>query len=92
MSERKLTSIGVKPVSDRVIVEPMARDQKTKSGILLPESDVPVLKGTIRAVGVKTEEVNVGDDVLFSSLSGSPYKIGDKDYLMMRENDIMAII
>ncbi len=93
MSEKIFTTIGITPISDRVIVEPMARDKVTKDGIILsPNAEIPVLKGAIVAMGMKTEEVNVGDKVIFGALSGIPYEINDKKYFMMREADLIAII
>lgn len=93
----------LKPLADHVIIEPINEDTVTKSGIVLPdtaEKEKPQ-KGKIIAVGPgkineKGErivpEVKVGDIVLFQKYSPSEIKIDDKDYLVAREDDIMAII
>jgi len=93
----------LKPLADHVIIEPINEDTVTKSGIVLPdtaEKEKPQ-KGKIIAVGPgkineKGErivpEVKVGDIVLFRKYSPSEIKIDNKDYLVAREDDIMAII
>jgi chaperonin GroES len=93
----------LKPLADHVIIEPINEDTVTKSGIVLPdtaEKEKPQ-KGKIIAVGPgkineKGErivpEVKVGDIVLFQKYSPSEIKIDNKDYLVAREDDIMAII
>ncbi len=93
----------LKPLADHVIIEPINEDTVTKSGIVLPdtaEKEKPQ-KGKIIAVGPgkindKGEriapEVKVGDIVLFQKYSPSEIKIDGKDYLVAREDDIMAII
>ncbi|HOX21725.1 MAG TPA: co-chaperone GroES [Candidatus Paceibacterota bacterium] len=93
----------LKPLADHVIIEPISEDTVTKSGIVLPdtaEKEKPQ-KGKIIAVGPgkindKGErivpEVKVGDIVLFQKYSPSEIKIDNKDYLVAREDDIMAII
>jgi len=94
MSEDKIyTVLSIRPIFDRVIVEPQDPDYKTESGIILPPStEIPVLKGVVKAIGFKVSEVKVGDDVIFNALSGSPYMVGEKPYLLMRENDLIAIV
>ena len=93
MSEKVYTTIGIRPIFDRVIVEPVDPDYKTKSGIILPLSiEIPILKGVIVAIGYHTIEVSVGDVVIFNALSGSNYVVNEKPYLLMRENDIIAIV
>jgi len=93
----------LKPLADHVIIEPINEDTVTKSGIVLPdtaEKEKPQ-KGKIIAVGPGkindkgeriTPEVKAGDIVLFQKYSPSEIKIDGKDYLVAREDDIMAII
>jgi chaperonin GroES len=92
-----MTQIKVKPLADRVLVEPVAAEQKTASGIIIPDTakEKPQ-RGTIVAVGNgKKDEpltVKVGDLVLYGKYSGSEINIDGIDYLIMRESDILAII
>lgn len=90
-------SINVKPLSDRVLVEPAAAEEKTAGGIIIPDSakEKPQ-KGKIIAVGNgKKDEpitVKVGDNVLYGKYSGTEVNIEGTDYLIMKESDIFAIV
>ena len=89
-------SIQFKPLADRVLVEPAPAEQKTASGIIIPDTakEKP-LRGTIVAAGAgKKDEpmtVKVGDAVLFGQYSGTEIKIDGATYLIMRESDIYGI-
>lgn len=86
-----------RPISDRVLIEPDVPLDKTKGGIIIPDmaQDRPI-KGKILAVGRgKKDEpmtVVVGDNVLYGRQSGSMVTLEDKEYLIMRESDIFAVI
>ncbi len=90
-------SISFKPLADRVLVEPVAAEQKTASGIFIPDTakEKP-LQGSIVAAGAgKVDEpmtVKVGDNVLFGQYSGTEIKLEGKTYLIMREADIYGIL
>jgi len=90
-------SVNVKPLADRVLVEPLAAEQKTAGGIIIPDTakEKPQ-KGTVVAVGEgKKDEpmtVKVGDAVLYGKYAGTEINVEGKDYLIMRESDIFAII
>lgn len=90
-------ALKIQPLSDRVLVEPQAAETKTASGIYIPDSakEKPQ-QGKVVAVGNGKKDhemtVKVGDVVLYGKYSGSELKLDGKDYLMMREDDIMAII
>ena len=90
-------SVSIKPLADRVLVEPLAAEQKTAGGIIIPDTakEKPQ-KGTVVAVGEgKKEEpmtVKVGDTVLYGKYAGTEINVEGKDYLIMRESDIFAII
>lgn len=90
-------SVNVKPLADRVLVEPAAAEEKTVGGIIIPDTakEKP-RKGKVIAVGSgKADEpmtVKVGDEVLYGQYSGTEIKIEGNDYLIMRENDIFAIV
>ena len=90
-------AVNIKPLADRVLVEPAAAETTTASGIIIPDTakEKPQ-KGIVVAVGTgKKDEpltVKVGDSVLYGKYSGTELKLEGKDYLMMRESDILAIV
>lgn len=90
-------SVNVKPLADRVLVEPAAAEERTTSGLYIPDTakEKPQ-KGKIIAIGTgKKDEpitVKVGDTVLYGKYSGTEINIEGKDYLIMRESDIFAVI
>ena len=90
-------ALNIKPLADRVLVEPAAAETTTASGIIIPDTakEKPQ-KGIVVAVGTgkKDEPLTVkeGDTVLYGKYSGTELKFEGKDYLMMRESDILAII
>jgi chaperonin GroES len=89
--------VNIKPLADRVLIEPLPAETKTASGLFIPDSaQEKQHKGTVIAVGKgKKDEpmtVKVGDQVLYGKYSGSELQFDGKDYLMMREEDILAII
>ncbi len=89
-------SIKFKPLADRVLIEPAPAEQKTASGIIIPDTakEKP-LKGKVVAAGQgkKDEPMNVkvGDTVLYGQYSGTEIKIDGNDYLIMRESDIYGV-
>jgi|TARA_X000000368_G_scaffold71093_1_gene51704 chaperonin GroES len=92
-----MSKLNIKPLADRVLVEPLEAETKTASGIIIPDTakEKPQ-KGSIVAVGPGTKEnpvtVKVGDSVLYGKYSGTELKLDGKDYLIMRESDILAIV
>lgn len=90
-------AIKIKPLSDRVLVEPQVAENKTASGIIIPDSakEKPQ-QGKVIAVGNGKKDhdmtVKVGDTVLYGKYSGTELKLEGQDYLMMREDDILAIV
>lgn len=90
-------SVNIKPLADRVLVEPAAAEVKTASGIIIPDSaQEKPQKGTVVAVGPgKKDEpttVKVGDTVLYGKYSGTEISYEGKDFLIMKEADIFAIL
>ncbi|MBO8171665.1 MAG: co-chaperone GroES [Bacillaceae bacterium] len=91
----------LKPLGDRVVVEPIDQEETTASGIVLPDTakEKPQ-EGKVVAVGSgRVEngdrialEVKEGDKVIFSKYAGTEVKVGDKEMLIMRESDILAIV
>ncbi|MBO5843739.1 MAG: co-chaperone GroES [Bacteroidales bacterium] len=92
-----MANVNVRPLSDRVLIKPAEMEQKTASGIIIPDTakEKP-MRGEVVAVGPgKKDEpmsVKVGDQVLYGKYSGTEIAIDGIDYLIMRENDIYAII
>ena len=90
-------ALKIKPLADRVLIEPMAAETKTASGIISPDNakEKPQ-KGKIVAVGNGTKEekmtVSVGDTVLYGKYAGTELKFEGQDYLIMRESDLLAIV
>ncbi|MCC5917752.1 MAG: co-chaperone GroES [Cryomorphaceae bacterium] len=92
-----MSDVNIRPLADRVLVEPAAAETKTASGIIIPDTaQEKPQKGKVVAVGNgKPDEpitVKVGDDVLYGKYSGTELHLNGKDYLIMRESDIYAII
>lgn len=89
--------LSIKPLADRVLVEPMQAETKTASGIIIPDNakEKPQ-KAIVVAVGDGTKDysmtVKVGDHVLYGKYSGTELKHEGKDYLIMSEKDILAIV
>ncbi|MBE0639787.1 MAG: co-chaperone GroES [Bacteroidales bacterium] len=92
-----MTKVNIKPLADRVVIEPMQAEQKTAGGIIIPDTakEKPQ-RGTVVAIGPgKKDEpltVKVGDVVLYGKYAGTEININNNDYLIMRESDIVAII
>ena len=89
--------MNIKPLADRVVIKPTAPEEKTASGIIIPDSakEKP-LKGSVVAVGngTKDEEmvVKTGDNVLYGKYAGTEIDFDGEKYLIMRQSDILAII
>lgn len=92
-----MSKVKIQPLSDRVLIEPVAAETTTASGIIIPDSakEKPQ-KGTVVAVGKGTKEepmtVKVGDLVLYGKYAGTELTVEGNDYLIMRESDIFAIL
>jgi chaperonin GroES len=92
-----MSEVKIKPLEDRVLVEPQAAEGKTASGIIIPDSakEKPQ-NGTVIAVGPGTKDVTmgvkVGDKVLYGKYAGTELSLDGKDYLIMRQSDILAVV
>jgi len=90
-------SMSIKPLADRVLVKPAAAEEKTVSGIIIPDSakEKP-LKGDVIATGKGTKDeemvVSKGDKVLYGKYAGTEIEVDGEQYLIMRQSDILAII
>ena len=89
--------VNIKPLADRVIIEPAAAEEKTSGGIIIPDTakEKPQ-RGTVVAVGPgkKDEPLTVknGDQVLYGKYAGTEITVKGQDYLILRESDIVAIV
>jgi len=89
--------INIKPLGERVVIEPAPAEEKTAGGIIIPDTakEKPQ-QGTVVAVPEKTDDnpvtVKVGDRVLYGKYAGTEITIDDKDYLIMNQSDILAVI
>ncbi len=94
--------MNLRPLHDRVVIRRQEEEQTTPGGIVLPDSatEKPI-RGEVIAIGngkllengdVRPLDVKVGDKVLFGKYSGTEVKIDDEELLVMREDDIMAVI
>lgn len=87
----------VKPLSDRVLIQPNPAEEKTAGGLIIPDTakEKP-LAGKVVAVGPGTSEVKMevkaGDQVLYGKYAGTEINIEGKEYLIMRQSDILAVI
>ncbi|WP_213521405.1 co-chaperone GroES [Nonlabens sp.] len=90
-------ALHIQPLSDRVVIEPTAAEQKTASGLYIPDTakEKPQ-QGKVVAVGKGKKDhemtVKIGDQVLYGKYSGTELKLDGSDYLIMREEDILAIV
>ncbi len=96
------TTTKLRPLGDRMLVKPTAKEEMTKSGIVLPDTakEKP-MEGTVLAVGTgrvldngKKEpmEVKVGDKVLYAKYAGTEVKLEGEEHLILRESDVLAIV
>jgi chaperonin GroES len=95
-------SFNLKPLADRVVVQPLEAEEKTKSGIVIPDTakEKPQ-EAKVVAVGPgaydeegnrKPMSVNVGDVVIFGKYAGTEVKVDGEKYLILRESDLLAVI
>ena len=97
-----MSKVTIKPLADRVLIEPAAAETTTASGIIIPDSAkekpaegevIAVGKGKINEKGDRVKmDVKVGDRVLFSKYGGTDVKFDGVDHLIMREDDILAVV
>jgi chaperonin GroES len=102
MATLSLGASTVKPLGDRVLVKIMAQEQKTPGGIILPDTAqekpqigevVAVGNGRVNDDGTRQPvDVQVGDRVFYSKYGGTDIKIGNEDYVLLSEKDIMATV
>jgi chaperonin GroES len=96
------TATKLQPMGDRVVIRPAAREETTRSGIVLPDTSkekpqrgevLAVGNGRVTDEGKRLEmDVKVGDTVLFAKYAGTEFKLEDEELLILSEKDILAII
>ena len=92
-----MAKLAIKPLADRVVIEPAAAEQKTASGIIIPDTakEKPQ-QGKVVAVGPCTKDntmtLKVGDNAIYGKYAGTEFHLDGKDYMIMRESDVIAII
>jgi chaperonin GroES len=94
--------MNLRPLGDRVVVKPVEREERTKSGIVLPDTakEKPQ-EGIVEAVGTGRildngqkvpMELKVGDKVLYAKYAGNEFKLEDIEYLIVSEKDVLAVV
>lgn len=89
--------MNIKPLSDRVLIKPVAAEEKTVGGIIIPDSakEKP-LKGNVVAVGKGTKDeemvLKAGDSVLYGKFAGTELELEGEKFLIMRQSDVLAIL
>ena len=102
MATATKTETKLQPLGDRVVIKPTAREEMTKSGIVLPDTakEKPQ-RGTVLAVGEGRRDedgdripmdVQAGDAVLFAKYAGTEFKLEDEDLLILSEKDVLAVV
>ncbi|MBA3679323.1 co-chaperone GroES [Candidatus Saccharibacteria bacterium] len=83
----------ISPLADRLVLQQVDSQETTASGIILPDSakEKPA-EGTVIAIGKDVEEVHVGDTVLYGQYGPTEVKVDDTEYLIVKEEDVLAII
>lgn len=92
----------IRPLSDRIVVEPKELESKTAGGIVIPDTadkDKP-MRGKVVAIGsgkyidgkLQPLQIKVGDEVLFGKYAGTAIKFDEKEWLVMREEDVMGVL
>lgn len=97
-----MAKMKLRPLGDRIVVEPLEAEAKTKGGIILPDTAkekpqegkiVAVGKGKLDDAGkVIPMEVQMGDKILYGKYAGNEVMIDDKEYMILREDDVLAVI
>ena len=89
--------MNIKPLADRVLIKPAAAEEKTVGGIIIPDTakEKP-LQGNVLAVGAGTKDeemvLKAGDTVLYGKYSGTEIELDGEKYLIMRQNDVLAVL
>lgn len=92
-----MSTVNFKPLADRVLIEPALAEEKTASGIIIPDTakEKPQ-RGAVVAIGTGKKDqpfnVSVGDTVLYGKYAGTEITIDGADYLIMKESDILGIV
>ncbi len=97
MNLLNIYNMNIKPLADRVLIEPTAAEEKTLSGIIIPDTakEKP-LRGKVLAAGQGTKDdpmiLKAGDEVLYGKYAGTEIELEGTKYLIMRQSDVLAVI
>lgn len=85
--------MNVRPVGNRVLVEPKKKEEQKVGGIIIPDNGIHAqTEGTVKAVGMRVEEIHVGDHVFYDTFMAKPMDVGGEKMVILEENYITAII
>lgn len=84
----------IKPLNDRILVKILPPEEKTKGGLFLPQTaQEKTQEGVVEAIGDSDQiKVKVGDKIIYDKYAGTSLKIDEQDYLILKNNDILAVI
>ncbi|MDH5526963.1 MAG: co-chaperone GroES [Nitrospirota bacterium] len=85
--------MNLKPLKDRVLISYIEEAEKSAGGIYIPDAakEKPQ-RGKVEAIGGEVKEIKVGDEVLFGKYSGDKFKVGSQDMLIVKEEDVLAVV
>ena len=92
MEVEKGDIMGMKPLKDRIVAVVEKPLEKTKSGILLGEAKEKPAYAVVESVGPEVKEVKKGDKIIYKEYSQSEIKMDEKDYVIVKEEDVLAIL
>ena len=97
-----MSQVNIKPLHDRIIVKRLKGEEKTKGGIIIPDTAkekpqrgkvIAAGKGRVNDIGkLQSLEVKPGDEILFGKYAGTEFKMSGEEYLMMKEEDVFGIL
>ncbi len=96
-NNKNLNTMNIKPLADRVLIQPAAAEEKTVGGIIIPDTakEKP-LKGKVVAVGNGTKDeqmvLKAGDEVLYGKYAGTELELDGEKYIIMRQSDVLATL
>ena len=87
-------AMKIRPLQDRIIVKRVAEEEKTKGGIIIPDTakEKPIEGKVLEDGKVRPLDVKAGDRVLFSKYAGTEIKIDDEEHLILREDEVLAVV
>ena len=88
-----MSEINIKPLGTRVLVEQVKAETKTASGLIIPDSAMEKpLQATVLAIGGEVDQIKVGERVIYGKFIGTELNLDGKDYLMLEQAEILAVV